>query len=336
MSKKAGPYDAFDFVGSTGNPHDWDLSDNPRREGISSSDGMASTSSLNPESYGQFQQRITSIDLSSGRFNHLPLDSEEISKKQQSNQQQQQQSSKEYPPPPIRPSAFSIPAPPQFYEDPLQSNADYSYHQNRYNINSTSALSRIDSLAPTFDFSSEEDDDNQSTRYVLGSQGHDENYYPHSNSNPEINSRSPLRPQFDLPSDFNNEEIQPQSRSRSQKQNKDYPKGNALGRRKTLIAKIKRVSLRVVNLAAIEGEDLTRDGTNPSGIKHPHMRIDDREDGVVSDGEGIEIEEEEIEEEFDLGELRGNTLGIFSPSNWFRIACARALHWRYVSLTLTL
>lgn len=309
MSEKAGPYDAFDFIGSSGNPNDWDLSDMPRK----GSDGrIASTSSHNPESYGQYQERIASIDLSSERINSLPFNSEEIQKKQQSNQQQHQPS-KEYPPQSIKPSPFSDPSP-QFYEDPLQSN-DYSYHQNRFNINSTSALSRIDSLAPTLDFSFEEEDDNQSTRYVLDSQRDDEHHYPQSNSNPEINSRSPLRPQFDLPS----------------RQNKDYPKGNALGRRTTLSAAanaVRRISLRVVNIGAVGGEDLARDGASPSGRVHPHVKIVNQEDGAASDGEAAEAEEEEVEEEFDLGELRGNTLGIFSPNNWFRIACARALHWR--------
>jgi len=119
-----------------------------------------------------------------------------------------------------------------------------------------------------------------------------------------------------------------------------YPQGtatSAVTRTSTLgraAAGLRRMSLRVVNLADTPAETLLeRKASSPSKRQHPHRRMSVQEDGFVDpsasddkdSGEGEDEEEDEVQP---YQRLRGKTLGVFGPDNWFRLMCAKVLRWR--------
>lgn len=243
----------------------------------------------------------------------------------------------------LRGDGVSLSAPPR---DPLQSNYQrHSHILSNYSISSSHSLSRVDShpfsLAPSSHDASDDEDD-QARRTLASTPlnripSHDSDD-PHTplqpNFVPPVRSASFQipRPQF-LGSNSPSPSPRLASAESNRRTSQAYPTGNALGRRTTLSAAargLRRISLRVVNLAGAGPEVLVRE--QPSERKHPHRRMSDQEDGVVEQ-EGGEDEEDERDAP-DLDDLRGKTLGIFGPKNWFRIGCARALRWRYVSTSL--
>ena len=218
--------------------------------------------------------------------------------------------------------------------DPLQSH----YQQNHY---PSSSLSRVDShpfsLAPSSHDAS--DDEDEQARQVLTF-----TFLSRLPSHESDDPHTPLQPnlipparsasfQIPRPQFLGSSPTSPSPRTPSAESNRrsgqSYPTGNALGRRTTLSAaarNIRRISLRVVNLAGAGPEALTRE--QPSGRKHPHRRLSDQEDGIVAQADV----EEEVEDEMelpDLEDLRGKSLGVFGPTSWFRIGCSRVLRWRY-------
>jgi len=97
------------------------------------------------------------------------------------------------------------------------------------------------------------------------------------------------------------------------------------------------MSLRVVNLADTPAEmliDRKQSSSSPSRRRHPHRRMSVQEDGFVDpitadDKDSHHGEDDDEEDEaLPYQRLRGKTLGLFGPDNWFRILCAKVLRWR--------
>lgn len=169
------------------------------------------------------------------------------------------------------------------------------------------------------------------------------------NDEEEITSRSPLQPYWappirTSPSALSRSRslqppgaVSPGGSPRSGRQSRgsspnSSPSLGGLVRKNTLsvaAAGLRRVSVRVVNIAGAGTETLAREDDRPRS-DGGHGPTGD-EEGAASPILADPVGDVDLDEVIVLSDLRGRTLFFFGPENSFRKACATGLRWRYVT-----
>lgn len=169
-----------------------------------------------------------------------------------------------------------------------------------------------------------DDDEARLTSFASGTAGHG-----HDRSAMSLSVSTHLDPSMASGIDV---ERTPKSRA-SKSQSKRYSTSpSPASRLRSVSRNLRRVSLRVVNLAGVGLEEKAR------GIRLP----DDKDDGAKVKGKDTQsaVSGEDQEEEHELPDLatrlpiRGRTLGFLGPSNRIRLAMFRFLTYPYVHFIL--